>query len=466
MKTKRSLLILLLILSLACNTITQVFVPTPTATPVPPTFTPSATPTPTATPFPAPAYIPLECQGQAVATVPAATTIAQPTPSLGGNPPLTTEEQLKVFDQVVATINKVYLYPDFNGVDWPAIVKTYRAKVAGGLETEAFYDEMINLMAELKDDHSQFLSPVMVSAEEAALAGHNDYVGIGIYADSLVKKGRVTILTVFPGSAADHAGLKPHDSLITLDGLPLIENGVSHSERLRGPECTALRVTVQTPGENPRDVVMVRFKVTGPLPIESHLVRTSDGSRVGYIFIPTFFDETIPDQVKQALEDFGPLDGLILDNRMNPGGSSSVLDPILSYFASGKMGQFVSRTERRPFQIEGNAINNSQTVPLIVLVGEGTVSFGEIFSGILQDIGRAKLVGQTTLGNVETLHGYSFDDGSHIWIAQERFDPINSHADWEKDGIIPNVEAFADWDTFTFDTDPAIAAALTLLGHK
>src|SRR5574341_1252867 len=90
---------------------------------------------------------------------------------------------------------------------------------------------------------------------------------------------------------------------------------------------------------------------------------------------------------------------------------------------------------------------------------EDTVSFGEIFSGALQDTGRAKIVGQTTLGNVETLHGYTFDDGSRAWIAEERFDPLVSHADWEKDGIKPDVEAYADWDTFTFENDPSLAAA-------
>ena len=46
------------------------------------------------------------------------------------------------------------------------------------------------------------------------------------------------------------------------------------------------------------------------------------------------------------------------------------------------------------------------------------------------------------------------------------FDPFVSHANWEKTGIVPDVEAYADWDTFLFETDPSVAAALSLLGHK
>jgi hypothetical protein len=56
-------------------------------------------------------------------------------------------------------------------------------------------------------------------------------------------------------------------------------------------------------------------------------------------------------------------------------------------------------------------------------------------------------------------------DGSKVWIAEERFDPLYSDTDWEALGISPDVEVIADWDTFTFETDPGVAAALVLLGH-
>jgi carboxyl-terminal processing protease len=473
MNHKRFLLVAFLLFSLSCNFVTQGLNLSPTETlaatktPVPTaTFVPTQTPLPTSTPFPTPLYIPPECQNRALATLPAATTVAEPTPGLETNAPLSKAEQLKVFKQLTDTISKVYLYPDFNGLDWPGTVAEYRAKIESGLETETFYTEMGNLVAALEDDHSHFESPSEAAASSDELAGKIDYVGIGVLVNPLPEKGRFTILSVFPGSAAAYSGLKSHDSVIAVDGIPLIENGKPYSQRIRGPECSAARITVQSPGGEPRDILFVRFKVTSSLPIEARLVPTTDGSRIGYIFIPTFFDETIPGQVEKALEDFGQLDGLILDNRMNGGGASDVVEPILSHFTSGTLGQFISRSGKRSFRIISNPINNSRTMPLVVLVGEDTVSFGEIFSGILQDQGRAKVIGQTTLGNVETLSGYNFDDGSLVWIAQERFDPARSHANWEKDGIVPDVVAFADWDTFNFETDPAVAAALKIFGHK
>lgn len=475
MNVKRFLLIAFLLFTLSCNTVTQAFTES-TATPVPAmvpsetvspvdiaTSTPEASATESST---SSVYVPPSCQGIPIATVPPATTVAEPTPSLETNPPISTDEQLIVFDNLANTIDDVYLYPDFNGLDWPIVVANYRAKVESGLETEAFYAEMASFVFELGDEHSHFESPAQVAASDAELSGVNNYVGIGVLVQPLPEKGRVTILAVFPDSSAEHGGLKPHDSILAVDGIPIVEDGEAHPHRVRGPECTAVVLTVQSPGEEPHDITFVRYRITASLPIDMRLVPTTDGSRIGYIFLPTFYDETMPDKVRQALEDFGPLDGLILDNRMNGGGSSTVVEPILDFFTSGTVGHFVSRTATRPLDIAADPINNSQTVPMVILVGVDTVSFGEIFSGALQDTGRAEVVGQTTLGNVETLHGYNFDDGSRVWIAEERFDPLVSHANWEKDGIKPDVEAYADWDTFTFENDPSVAAAVELLGHK
>ncbi len=124
---------------------------------------------------------------------------------------------------------------------------------------------------------------------------------------------------------------------------------------------------------------------------------------------------------------------------MNNGGSSTVLEPMLSYFAGGNLGNFISHDEQRALQVKLNDISGSTShVPLVVLVGSGTVSFGEIFAGILQDIGRAYLIGTTTDGNVEILWGYDLEDGSQLWLANETFRPLNHpDQDWEKSGIHP-----------------------------
>jgi C-terminal processing protease CtpA/Prc len=101
---------------------------------------------------------------------------------------------------------------------------------------------------------------------------------------------------------------------------------------------------------------------------------------------------------------------------------------------------------------------------LVVLAGPETVSFGEVFTGVLQDSGRAKVVGGTTAGNLETLDGTKFDDGSRLWLVSEAFAPVGLEPGaWEGKGVVPDVSVPTRWDLFTEANDPALARAIALL---
>ena len=458
MKLKRIVFGLLILSLLACNFVTQMVLP-PTATPTA-TVTVTASPTPTATPL-VPAFIPPECGTTPLATVPPDLS-AQATPEFQVTE-IPQGEQLTILRELGNIVEKVYVYPDYNGKNWNEIESKYRGEIEAGLDTQSFYNEMSTMITELGDEHSFFLSPVEVTESQAELRGDIQFVGVGIYGEPDFARQRLIVISTYPGSPAELGGIQDHDSILFIDKQPVKEE---FSHLLRGPQCSAVVLTVQSPGEAPRDVMLVRYAIQGDIPIDARLVSTTDGSKIGYIFIPSFFDETLPEQIENALNQFGPLDGLILDLRMNGGGSSSVTYPILEYFINGRLGQFVSRDSARPLDVEANEIQNSQTVPLIVMVSRDTVSFGEIFAGVMKDSGRAKIVGETSLGNVEVLHGFDFEDGSQVWLAAETFHSAFSNTNWEETGIIPDVQAFAPWDTFYFDTDPSVAAAVEILGHK
>lgn len=414
---------------------------------------------------PTPQYIPPACQGK-LTTVPRAEMATKPPTVTKHNPPITPSDQKKVFDGMVRAVEANYLYPDYNGQNWTALVAEYRAKVETGLNTDQFYTEIAKLISRLGDRHSYFQSPVMVAEQLRTLTGSNSYAGIGVLSVPLIEKKIVSVLSVYAGSPAERNGIRVHDAILTVDGFPLIENDANYTSRIRGPECSMAVLTIRSPGEKPRDIGVVRFRISGPQPLLSRLVTTKDGLRIGYIFVPTFLDLTISEQTRKALDGFGKLDGLIIDQRMNAGGSNKVLEPMLGFFMSGAAGNFVSRSGARPLNITGTQVNNSQTVPLIILTGNRTISYAEVFAGILQDIGRAKVVGQTTRGNVETLHAHKFLDGSILWLAQEGFRSPRTRTSWETQGVKPDVEAYADWDTFTFENDPAVVVAVKLLRKK
>lgn len=459
MTTKRILAGVLTLSLLSCNFLNRMTAPA-TATPLP-TWTPTASPTPTPVPL-KPTYIPPECADLPIAT-------AQPNPqvevapSVEPNPEIAKEAQLQVFEELTERVGEIYVYPDFNGRDWNEIQARYRAQIETGLDTESFYQAMSEMVFELGDEHSFFLSPNEARESEDRLEGNLEFVGVGIYGQTDLERQRHVVISVFPGSSADNSGIQSHDAILKVDGLPITEDS---GYSLRGPKCSAVVMTVQSPGEAPREVMMVRQSIQGNREIDAQLVPTTDGSRVGYIFIPTFFDETIPGQMDDALMEFGALDGLILDLRLNGGGSTAVVEPIFARFVSGRLGQFVTRQDSYALRVEADPISNSQSVPLVVIVSRDTASYGEIFAGVLKDQGRARITGETSPGNVEVLYGATFDDGSQAWIAAATFLPENTDEDWEQTGIVTDLPAYAPWDTFTFETDPSIAAALTLLGRQ
>ncbi|HQX76746.1 MAG TPA: S41 family peptidase, partial [Thermoflexales bacterium] len=142
------------------------------------------------------------------------------------------------------------------------------------------------------------------------------------------------------------------------------------------------------------------------------------------------------------------------------GGAYPILTETLGFFTTGEIGRLVNRSQRpQVIRVKAEPIGKSQTLPLVVLMGPSTESYAEVFSGALQAKGRAALIGSESAGNIETLRLHEFKDGSAAWIAEETFRLPNGTG-WEGKGLTPDVRVDKNWDEFTEDDDPGIAAAL------
>lgn len=373
---------------------------------------------------------------------------------------------MAIFEELWQIVRDEYLYPDYNGADWEAIGREFRQRVQSGLTPEAFYEAMDEMLARLNDDHSVFLNPQEAAEEDAEYAGQTNYVGIGVVISAVPERQRATIILTFPNSPAAEAGLQPHDNILSIDGQPILDDsGFLRTELLLGEPNTTLQVEVQRPGEAQRTLTLTRRPIQGPLPVPYEILATPKGKRIGYLLLAGLTDKTIDDQVEDAIRTMslpGKLDGLILDNRYNSGGADTVTRGVLSLFTGGRLGYFANREKRRNwFDVRGRNVAGSAEIPLVVLIGLETVSFGEILSGILQDQKRAYLIGTPTEGNIELLWSYNFPDGSRAWIAHETFYPLNNpRQNWEKTGIHPDLVISSNWDEVTLFTDPVILAAL------
>ena len=134
---------------------------------------------------------------------------------------------------------------------------------------------------------------------------------------------------------------------------------------------------------------------------------------IGYIHL-TQFQETTGQEMKDAINSFGNLKGLLLDLRDNPGGLLSQAVDVCDHLLAKGQAIVTQRGRAYPDQnYTASHGNGGKTFPIVVLVNRNTASAAEIVSGALQDHDRALIVGETTFGKglVQTVYNLSENTG-------------------------------------------------------
>ena len=437
-----------------------------TGTPLPPTLT--AEPATSTVTYPSPKFTspPTASLTSPPPTETAAPTVAPPPTHAPAQPLLTPSAlQSNLLNDVWQTVNDSYLYRDFNGLDWNAVHTEYAQRIAAGQSDDQFYQGLSDMIQRLGDNHSTFFSPTQAKQMDEQFTGQYDYVGIGVVHTPEPERKLLSVVLVFPGSPAEQAGIQPHDSILAVDGQSVFDQAG------QPPQLAARPGWHHHPGHRanarsvpPRSCRSPARMWMPPCPSLTRSTPPPPASASATCSSPPSTKAGSAARVGLALNDMtfnAPLDGLIIDNRHNTGGTSEEMLTTLSYFTNGPVGYFFNKGVQDTVQGAGINIAGSQNLPLVVLVGKYTVSFGEVFAGILKDLGRAYLIGERTMGNVELLSVFDFSDGSRLWLATGTFRPIH-HPDqvWEKVGVQPDLSLATQWDQVTQADDPLIQAAL------
>ena len=299
---------------------------------------------------------------------------------------------------------------------------------------------------------------------EADMADASSYEGIGAFVGfNEEPKPHVVLLGVIEGSPAEKAGLKAHDSIFEINGSPiLLEEGLNVTERIRGPSGSSVTLNVQTPGNPERSVEVKRAKLTGTGKLEA---RQIPNTNYAYMLFPPIAYTKLIDDVQSNLKTFTTnkkLEGLILDLRVASFSSNWPFEDLFTMFYDGVIGEFYSRDDRQLVQVEGKGVFDSQSIPLVILVGHNTQGFPEILSGSLQMHKRATIIGATTPGSIETTSSYYLPDGSRMSVATISFVLPNGD-EIGNSGVQPDVQVETGWDEIRPDSDPVVEAAIETL---
>jgi len=295
------------------------------------------------------------------------------------------------------------------------------------------YGAISGMVAALGDTgHSGFLSPEMIKEEAEFTAGK--YEGIG--AEVKMKEDHVVIVTPLDGSPAQQAGLQPGQIILAVNSQDIMGlNLFQVVKRISGPAGTrvSLRILDSKTGLT-REVSLVRAAIIMKNVRWLRLAAT----RVAHLRIAGF-SEGVSKDLKQALGAIMTQDlkGLILDLRNNPGGLLNEAVSTASQFLSDGNVLLEKDAAGRTTSLAVEKGGQALSIPMVVLVNEGTASAAEIVAGALQDHGRARLVGTATFGTGTVLQQFPLSDGSALLLAVQEWLTPNGNKIWHK-GITPN----------------------------
>lgn len=285
------------------------------------------------------------------------------------------------------------------------------------------------LVAGVGDPYSDYLTKDEAQALDQSLAGTVDGIGIEIGE----RDGRIQVIAPVPDSPAAKAGIVAGDVVTAVGEESTAGQSVSDvANQIRGPKGSEVTVTVQTPGQEPRQLKIVRQTITTP----SLKVSSKDG--VAVVTVSRFGEDTTAELDRQlgAISAAGPR-GIVLDLRGNPGGYLDQAVSLTSRFqADGVVVKEKLRSSEKEERVSGNAPLADR--PLVVLVDKGSASASEITAGSLRDNRHVLLVGEQTFGkgSVQELEELAGGAVLKLTIA-EWFTP--SGISISKEGLKPDV---------------------------
>jgi carboxyl-terminal processing protease len=375
------------------------------------------------------------------------------------------EQQTETFETLWKHLEENYIYFESSDVNWDTLHDQYLQRVQGGLTQQEFSALLEELQTELPEGSLGYQS--RTERIEADIADTSSYEGIGAFVGfSEEPQPHIVLLDVIEGSPAEQAGLKAHDSILEIDGSPiLLEEGLSAVDRVRGPAGSSVTLSIQSPGEPTRSVEVKRGKLNSTGRLEAYNLT---GTNYGYLLFPPVGYDALDEDVLKSLQAFTTnrkLEGLILDLRIASSTRGWPLEAIYTMFFNGAMGEFYTRNGKQLVQVEGQDVFGSQEVPLVVLVGQNTSGTPEILAASLQVHDRATVIGEKTPGSIEGATSYYLPDGSELFVQTTSFMLPNGQ-EVGTQGVLPDVAVEAGWDEIRPNNDPVLNQAIEHLDEQ
>ena len=322
--------------------------------------------------------------------------------------------------------------------------------------------DAISGMVSSLDPHSQYFDKKTYKEFKEGTSGK--FVGVGI--EITMEDGLIKIVSPIEGSPAFRAGLKTGDLITKIDDTAV--KGLTLNDavkRMRGEPNTKVRLNILRKDESRSFPVTITREEIKTQSVRGKVVEPG----YAWVRLSQFQERTVHDFVRKVDDLYKQdpkLKGLVLDLRNDPGGlldaavavSAAFLQPNVTVVSTkGQLPEsnlvykaspefYASRGLGDPLKNLPEAL---KTVPMVVLVNEGSASASEIVSGALQDHKRAVVMGRQTFGkgSVQTVRPLGPDTALKLTTARY-YTPSGKSI--QAKGIVPTVmvDETAEGDLF------------------
>lgn len=360
------------------------------------------------------------------------------------------EGNVRVFDRVWRLVADGHYDPKLHGVDWPAAGLKYGAEAVAAADDQALYAALGAMVGLLKDSHTHALSPTQAKERRTQTRART-----GFYMTRV--EGRWIVSELVAGSPAELAGVKTGWVVVARNGTAFDERSearpkvgeVAQWEFLDDrDQPVALAIVAESLSTKPRQEVRVL------------------AGGVVYLRFDAF-DPADRRWLSDQLKTNRAAPGVVIDLRRNPGGGTISLAITIGEFFDRAVdcGTFITRGGYRGGKSSWQIGSARYGGSVVVLVDGATGSAAEIFAAVLQEHGRATIVGRKTAGAVLASGYHGLPDGGELQLSRQDYVTPKGRR-LENEGIEPDVKVVRTVADVRVGRDVDLEAALRVLAKE